>query len=131
MLELKGLTYSKDIHGYLLQKDYYTLRTAVSLEDVLTADNATNIDAVVNAYLYRASITFYDYVYSFNSRYKRYIQYQLCHEKDMVELVRECLLDIVNYWTVNGLDSSILNPILNVDVERSVPVVNQDRKSVV
>ena len=120
-----GMTYNAVIHGYILDKDYYTQMSATNLEDILTADNATSIDAVVNSYLFRASSTLYDYILSFNPRYRKYIQYQLCHDKEFVETIQLCLVDMVNYWVLNGLDTGILNPILNVDVERSVPVISQ------
>lgn len=126
IIKIDGLSYNSAIHGYILDRDYYTKISATNLEDILTADNATSIDAVVNSYLRRASKVFYEYVLSFNPKYRRYIQYQLCHDRDMVELVRDCLVEMVNYWALNGLDTTMLNPILNVDVERSVPVISQN-----
>lgn len=125
MLTLQGLHYDTTIHGYILDADYYTSMTAVSLADVLTADNATNIDAVITAYLRRASMVLYEYILSFNPRHRRAIQYMLSHDKASVSMIRECLVELVNYWTLNGIDTTITNPILNVDVERSVPVISQ------
>lgn len=123
---IPGTNYKKSLHLYVLDKDYYTERTATVLEDVLRSDNATNIDAVVRAYLIRASVTLYDYIYSFNPKFKKYIQYLLCHNQDYAECIRECLIDMVNYWALNGLDATILNPVLNVDVQRTAPVLSHE-----
>ena len=100
MLTLQGLHYDTTIHGYILDADYYTSMTAVSLADVLTADNATNIDAVISAYLRRASMVLYEYILSFNPRHRRAIQYMLSHNEDSVSMIRECLVELVNYWTL-------------------------------
>jgi len=120
---VKGLDYKKSLHEYVLQRDYVTERLAISLESVLNADNATNIDAVVNAFLVRCSNVLYQYIYTFNPHLKKYMQYELCHKQDWAEEIRECLLDMVLYHTLNGLDSTILNPLLNVNPDSRVPVL--------
>lgn len=126
IIRLEGLEYDKDIHGYILDKNYFTIRTAMTLEDILDDDNSSGIDAVVEAYLKRASVILYDYIYSF-SKDIEYTQYRLCHEEMLVNTIREALIEQVNYWVLNGLDSNILNPILNIDVTRSAPVLTTEQ----
>lgn len=122
-----GLNYNKEFHYYILDRDYYTERTATNLEEVLRSDNSTSIDTVVTAFLQRASTTLYDYMYSFNPRFKKYLQYEFCHEDEYVVMIRECLLDMVNYWVLNGLDPTMMNPILNTNVENNVPFLTEEQ----
>lgn len=122
-----GLNYKKSIHKYVLDKDYYTERSAIVLEDALTADGSTSIDAVVEAYLTRASVVLYSYIYSLNPGNQRYLEYRLCHEKWLAEMIREALIEMVNYWILNGVDASVLNPILNIDVQRTAPVLTEEQ----
>lgn len=122
-----GLNYKKSIHKYVLDKDYYTQRSGITLEEALTADGASNIYAVVEAYLTRASVVLYSYIYSLNPGNQRYLEYRLCHEKYLAEMIREALIEMVNYWVLNGVDASILNPILNIDVQRTAPVLTEEQ----
>lgn len=125
--QIIGLTYKKSIHKYVLDRDYFTERSAIVLEDALTADGSTNIDAVIEAYLTRASVVLYSYIYSLNPGNQRYLEYRLCHEKWLAEMIREALIEMVNYWVLNGVDASILNPILNIDVQRTAPVLTEEQ----
>ena len=124
---VKGLNYKKSIHKYVLDKNYFTERTAISLENVLSSEDSSNIFAVVEAYLTRASVVLYSYIYSSNPYHKDYLEYRLCHERKLAETIREALLELVNYWVLNGIDSTILNPILNIDVQRSAPVLTEEQ----
>jgi len=122
-----GMDYKKSLHLYVLQRDYVSERLAITLEDVLSDDNSTGIDAVVKAFLTRCSTVLYDYIYSFNPKFKKYKQYMLCHNKEWAEAVREMLLDMVMYHVLNGLDSTILNPLLNTSPESRVPVLTDEQ----
>lgn len=124
---LKGLNYKKSIHKYVLDKDYFSERTSVTLENVLSSEDSGNIFAVVEAYLTRASIVLYSYIYSLNPDNKDYLEYRLCHEKKLVEMIREALIEMVNYWVLNGIDATIINPILNIDVQRTAPVLTKEQ----
>lgn len=124
---IDGLNYKKSIHKYVLDKDYYTLRSSTTLEEVLNAEGSANIFAVVESYLTRASVVLYSYIYSLNPGNQRYLEYRLCHEKWLGEIIREALIEMVNYWVLNGIDASILNPILNIDVQRTAPVLTEEQ----
>ena len=70
IVSIEGINYDKNLHMYILDKDYYTTRTSTTLEEVLRCDNASNINAVVNSYLTRASVVLYSYIYKSNFRNK-------------------------------------------------------------
>lgn len=124
--EINGLNYDADLHMYILDKNYFTMRTAISLEAVLKQGSSSNITAVVNSYLTRASTVLYNTIFSFNPGSKLELRYLIATERELGETIRESLIELVNYWIVNGLDSSIINPIVNLDVERTVPTISQD-----
>lgn len=126
IIELEGLVFDKENRRYVLDRDYYTTTTATTLEEVLTADNSTNIDAVVTAYLKRASQLVYDYIYSFTD-YPEIREWELCHINKYVRLLRDCLVEQVNYMVLNGLDTSILNGIVTLNTQRQVPYIDQDK----
>lgn len=96
------LVYDKQMHKYVLTTVCATVELGLNLNQIFNDENDANKSTLANRALKEISNKLYNYIYSFNPRYKLYTEYVLANNEDAREIIKECLKNELLYNIKNG-----------------------------